>query len=333
MLHQAGLHVIRQANEDFVILLKEKQSWNRKEENRAAESQGCRKQQSQKRGIPRKGSASRGTLMKTLRRVDSTVNHVFQFGAFVFSMESNYPRGMRNWILLSTFALAACSTSGPDRITQEPDAPLVEDKYRLQGDREALDKLRSDIPEERKRENDDLAFMLQWMGETKMPPGQVREKFNKAVSKSRSDLQKDLGKRREDFVRNERRDRDEKMRELDERRKSFQAGKPDREKSREFYAEQDRQRKDFHAGQRERRDTFEADIRDRRKNFDDYVREKTQEFNQEHRAYTKRFDDWKKENREKQKLEDEARAKKARDAEAGFEKIDQKPATPLGTEE
>lgn len=271
--------------------------------------------------------------MKAFRRMDSTVNHVFQIGAFVFSVESNYPRGMRNWLILSTLVLAGCSTTNPERVTQEPDAPLVEDKYRLQGDREAFDKLRADVPPEARERNDELAFMLQWMGETRMPPAQVREKFNKAVSKSRSTLQKDLSKSREEFVRSERMERDDMTKDLEKRRKSFMAGKPDREKTKAFFEEQDRLRKDFHSGQREKRDAFEADQRDRRKNFDDYIREKTLEFNQEHRAYSKRYDDWQKELRDKKKREDEERKRKAADPTAGFENIDQKPSTPLGTEE
>ncbi|HWU41873.1 MAG TPA: hypothetical protein VN132_00505, partial [Bdellovibrio sp.] len=37
--------------------------------------------------------------------------------------------------------------------------PLVDEKYSLKADREAMDKLRQNIPEQVKKENDEKAFM------------------------------------------------------------------------------------------------------------------------------------------------------------------------------
>ena len=233
--------------------------------------------------------------MKAFRRMDSTMNHVFHFGAFVFLIESNYPRGMRIWVVLLIFVLGGCGTTGSAPSASAVDEPLVESQYRLKADREAFEELRGQIDPGKKEENDELAFMLQWMAEPRIPPADVRRKFDQAVSRSRNRFQKDERKSREEFVRRERKDREDFNREQDSRRKAFNSGKPDRDKSREFYAELDRQRKEFNSSQREKRDTFEELQRDRRKNFDSYIREKTSEFTQEHRAYGRRYEDWVKE--------------------------------------
>lgn len=181
------------------------------------------------------------------------------------------------------------------------DQPLVEDKYRLTKDRDSLEEIRKDVPPERQAENDELAFMLQWMGKVEKHPSQIREKFNSVVSKKRQVFQKDMTRRREDYVKKERKDREVFNKEIEKTRKSFVASKPAPEERREFFNDLETKRKDFYTDQREKRDDFEADMRDRRKNFEDYIRERNMEFNQEHRAYTKRYEDDQKQKREAKK--------------------------------
>jgi hypothetical protein len=249
-----------------------------------------------------------------------------RFARLLSSRRLNAPFLLLPLLLCS---LAACASNTESTV----DAPLVEGKYKLSADREALQEIREQIPEDKRQENDEIAYSLQWMGEVKRPPGEVREKFNSGVSKKRALFQKDMQTRRETFVKKERKDREEFQRELETSRKAFSSKKPGSEERKRFYDEHDTKRKDFYSSQRERRDAFEADIRDRRKNFDDYIREKTAEFNQEHRAYSKRFDDMKKLNElKKKKAAEEARAK-AKDIENEYREIDKKPSQPLGTEE
>lgn len=201
-----------------------------------------------------------------------------------------------------TLVLGACASTNESKV----DAPLVEDKYKLSVDRAAYEKLREEIPAEKRRENDEVAFVMQWMGEVKRPPGEVREKFNSALSKKRNLFQKDMEKRREAFVKKERKDREDFQREQTRQRENFVSMKRKPEERKEFFDDLDLRRKDFNAAQREFRDEFEAEIRDRRKNFEDYTREKTNEFNQEHRVYTKRYEDFRKEQEALKKKRDVA---------------------------
>lgn len=233
--------------------------------------------------------------------------------------------------VLMASVLVSCASGTPE---SRVDAPLVEDKYRLSADRQALEEIRSEVPEDRRRENDELAFALQWMGETKKSPSEIREKFNSAVSKKRSQFQRDMEKRRETFVRKERADREAFQKEQESLRKDFRGRKATADERKPFFDDIEQKRRDFYADQREKRDAFEADMRDRRKNFDDYVREKTSEFNQEHRAYTRRYDDLKKE-QEKARVEQAKKPTTSTVAPVNdeYQILDQKKGKPLGTEE
>lgn len=199
-------------------------------------------------------------------------------------------------LVLVFFGLLSSCSSTVDKgeSPSKVDAPLVEDKYRLLKDREAFEEIRKQVPADKKIENDELAFILQWMNEEKRPPSEVREKFNTAARKKRDLFQKDMKKIREAYVKQERKDREAFTKEQAKVRKDFVGNKPSREERKEFFDELDSKRKDFHTQQREKRDEFEADMRDKRKNFEDYMHEMTAQFNQEHRAYSKRYEEAKK---------------------------------------
>lgn len=225
--------------------------------------------------------------------------------------------------------LAACASKGPDTVDQ----PIVEEKYRLSADRKALEDIRAQVPEDKRRENDEIAFILQWMGEVKKSPGEIREKFNSAVSKKRSEFQKDMEKRRETYVKDERKNRDAFQKEQEAQRADFKKRKSNSDERKAFFDDIESKRRDFYTDQREKRDAFESDMRDRRRNFDDYVREKTSEFNQEHRAYSKRYDDYKKDLELKKKKEEESRRDAKKNADSEFKEMDGKASRPLGTDE
>lgn len=180
-------------------------------------------------------------------------------------------------------------------LEDKKDKPLVDDKYRLSKDREELSKLRQEIPEEKRKENDEVAFSLGLMSELRLRPSEVREKFNTALRRKRDLFNKDMKKYREDFTKAEKSDRDKFVKGLENERKEMQGKKWPADKRKEFSDRIETKRKEFFLEQREKREQFEAEIRSQRKNFDDYAREKTNDFNQEHRAYTKRYDDFRKE--------------------------------------
>lgn len=209
-----------------------------------------------------------------------------------------------NSVFIILFLLVFGFTSGSSlEVFGLEEKPLVDDKYRLTKDREEFEKLRTQIPVEKRQENDEVAFVLGLMSELKYTPNEVREKFNTALRKKRDLFNKDMKKYREDFVKNEKSARDKFTSDLSEQRKTLRDRKMSSKDRSEFNSNLEAKRKEFYSEQKEKREEFEAAIRDQRKNFEDYAREKTNNFNQEHRAYSKRHSDYKKEKEEERKAQ------------------------------
>lgn len=173
--------------------------------------------------------------------------------------------------------------------------PLVDDKYSLAQDRKEMEELRAQIPEQRKRDNDELALMLKLTENVGQQPSDIRNKFDQLVRKRREQFDKDIQRERDQYGKIERKERDQFLKEQDRKRAEFNKEKHKREEKDEFYRDSEQRRSQFFADSREKRDDFEADIRERRKNFEDYMREKNNAFNQEMRSYTERYNAWKKE--------------------------------------
>lgn len=214
---------------------------------------------------------------------------------------------MKYRLLFLSFFAAACASSHktPDNVYRqgEEGRPLVDDKYSLQADRQAMEQLRSQVPPEKKRENDELALILGLMNETKKSPSEIRNQFDSMLRKKRSMFDKDMTKEREAFTKEERKKREEFLKSQRDQRETFNHEKHSREERAEFFKELDQKRAEFFSVERDRRGDFESDVRERRKNFEDYAREKQNEFNQEHRSYSKRYEELQKEKREKERLQ------------------------------
>lgn len=179
-------------------------------------------------------------------------------------------------------------------LRRDDSAPLVDDRYSLTADRDKLAEYRSDLPEEKRRENDELAYLLQMFQEVKRSPSEIREKFDHAVRKKRELFDHDLQKEREKFTRDERSAREKFLIEQDGGREAFLRRKRERTEREDFFKDQDDRRRTFFANEHEKREDFESDLRERRKSFDDYIREKQTAFTQESRAYTVRYEESKK---------------------------------------
>lgn len=223
------------------------------------------------------------------------------------------------WALYGLLALSVSGCSSQPVQESRVDAPLVQEKYRLSADREAFDQIRSQIPDEQRRQNDEKSFLEQLMADPSKTPSRVREEFQKTLTRRRAEFNKDMERRRTDFVRKERGEREDFTRSQSSRRQEIKSQKLGPEERRRAYDDLEKTRQDFYENQRERRSQFEADRRDDRQNFEDYVREVTADFNQRHRDFTQRH-------KEHTKLE-EARRREAADA---FKKMDEVPPTPLG---
>lgn len=200
-------------------------------------------------------------------------------------------------ILLSGL-LAGCAssenTSDSNRYQKDQDRPLVDEKYSLSADRKAFDEVRGQIPEDRKKENDELALILGMMSEVKKTPSEIRNQFDGMIRKRRDSFNKDMKKERDEFTKLERKRRDEFLKSQTKTRNEAKGVKRTREEQSEFFKDLDGKRQEFFSNERERRNDFESDIRERRKSFEDYAKEKSNEFHGELRTYQKRYDEWKK---------------------------------------
>lgn len=198
--------------------------------------------------------------------------------------------------LLQTLACSNQSTR-PNYYKSAADAgpSVVDEKYRLSADRQALEKMREEIPPEKRAENDEIAFTMQLMAEYKRSPTDVRSKFDEALRKKRDKFQKDTQKERDEFTNKERKDREEFLKSLEHERTDFLRLKRKSDERKEFFDQQDEARKTYFQTQRERRDDFESHITEKRKNFEDYAREKRDEFYEQWRSYQKKYDEYQKE--------------------------------------
>lgn len=216
-------------------------------------------------------------------------------------------------VYLTVLTAIGCSTlSRKTEVYSQEDRPLVQEKYLLKKDQEALEDLRKDLPEEVKKQNDETAYIYSMMAEVAVEPSRIREQFQSKIRKKRELFDKDITKEREVFTKNERKLRDEFLKNQSKKRDAFFASKPTKEKRDEFFKEHEDLRKEYFANEREQRAEFDSSVRERRSNFEDYIRQMTNKFNQEHRDYSKRYDDLrKKKEKEKEDKEKERRKESA----------------------
>ncbi len=187
--------------------------------------------------------------------------------------------------------LSGCKSSPPPN---EP-APSVQVREQLQeeislkADRESLETLRKEIPEQKRQANDELALILQLMGEVKLHPSEVASRFQAATQKRRAAFRAKANRLREDFRKTEARRKSDFLRAQKQERENFKDSSSDRQEISRFHADQSRKSQDFFADERDRRKDFESEIATQSKDFDFYMREKQKEFQEQHRIYTQRF--------------------------------------------
>lgn len=195
-------------------------------------------------------------------------------------------------LCLAILSLCACQNSSKKTSYSEND-----EEVSLKADRSNFDDLRKDMSPEAKKENDELAGILQLLRNPDgnyEAPEKVRERFNKILRDKRTRQDKQFRTEREDFNRLEKDKREEFTESQKSEREDFLSDKPTSEKRKRFFDKQEEKRSRFYDDARERRRTFEDQISTRRRNFEDYVREKTNLFNQEYRNYQKEYDEHRK---------------------------------------
>lgn len=197
-------------------------------------------------------------------------------------------------ILVAFISLVVIGCSNAEKRTAETSNS---DEVSLKADRSEFDQLRKDMPAEVRKENDELAAILQLLknpnGEYERPE-KIRERFSKIMRDKRERNDKQFRQEREDYNRLEKDKRAEFTETAKSEKEDFLSDKPSSEKRKRFFDKQEEKRERFYDDVREKRRSFEAEISTRRKNFEDYNREKTNLFNAELRNYQREFDEHRK---------------------------------------
>lgn len=240
------------------------------------------------------------------------------------------------------------SDSGARSATEKVD-PLRSAEVSLAADRQELDQLRKDLPDDVKKQNDELALVLSFLKDGDEDPNKLRDRFQAALRKKRETVDKAQRRRREDFTRAEREARENFNANQKAEREDFLSGKRDSAARKKFFETQDEKRRRFYADSQERRKDFEAQVNEERRDFESLVREKTNFFTQEWRGYRERWTERKRLLEEKKRREASAASKaraQAQEASSSqgsadssrpaptrldeWERIPSGPATPLG---
>lgn len=198
-------------------------------------------------------------------------------------------------LLFLVLLLAGCQTPLPESSntteTRAADREKVQNELEisLKADRDHLAELRKDIPEEKRKSNDELALQLGIMKQGTEQPSVIRDRYNGMVQKRREAFRNKAQRLREDFRKEETKRREEFLKAHQRRREDFSKSKHDTTENREFFAEQDKLRQRYFSDERDRRQAFESEINSQSKDFESYMRERGKEFDEQHRAYSKQF--------------------------------------------
>lgn len=216
-------------------------------------------------------------------------------------MQKSEGKFCRLYVCLVLTGLMGCATGTKlsDIKKRPPEAPelkapsLVPEplsaETSLSEDRNELDELRKNIPEEKRRDNDELKEILFFTGELKDPPHRVRDRFNQITRRLREKHRKEVSRIRTQFNKDEKSYRDQFYKKLKDERDEFLEKKVTREKRQKFFDEQDSKRREFQSDERDRRHQFTADLKMKEDDFNQSLRDKTNEFNQEYKNYVQRY--------------------------------------------
>ncbi len=210
--------------------------------------------------------------------------------------------------ICTAFLHSACSSTR----SSEPDDLITKDREKIQSvlneevslstDRKEIESLRSEIPEETRRENDELAFITELMAEPKTHPSRLRQRYQYVTQKKREDFRRKVKKLRDDFKKEETKRRGSFLKIAQEKRSQINPKELDRKEVQQRYKELDEERREFFSSERDRRKNFESELNAHSKDFNDEMRMKGREFSDQITQYTRRYNAYQREQKEKSKV-------------------------------
>lgn len=214
---------------------------------------------------------------------------------FAQNFTDKSPRVTKLWSSILVFLfVAACTHTVSDESNESSEVSL-------KSDRQTIEELRKNIPEETRERNDELKEILNLMADVKKEPGQIRNQFSTMQSRRRDQYRRRTEKERRSFGENEKKQREKFLQSLKEEREKRADDIKNRQERKRFYDEIDAKRKEYFANEREARKNFESRSRQESKDFYAHQREQQKEFDAELRSYRKRYDDLRREKEEQRR--------------------------------
>lgn len=229
---------------------------------------------------------------------------------------------MKILILFAFIAIGCLSRRpAPEKVRQQDREQVkkeLEQEMSLKQDRDSLNNLRSEVPAETKKTNDELALFLNLIKQGTENPQTVRDKFNTLVMKKRASFREKVEKLRSRFRDDETKKREAFLKDQQKKRDNYLRKKRDPKDHRDFLADMEKERQQYFGDERARRSNFESEVSAQSKDFDSYMHERQKEFDEQYRIYSKKFSE-------------KPKDKKAVTGDE-FKRLDDTPAAPLGTE-
>ncbi len=195
---------------------------------------------------------------------------------------------MSKILLLSLAILVGCSG---EPLKTQADVHPKPIEVSLKADRSQLDDLRKEIPDEKKKENDELAAILDLFtsGGYDQEPNHIREKFDRIVRDKRLRMDREMRKARDEYNKEERKKRADFTHLQKQEHDDFEKKKPRPEDRKDFNSEQESKRQEFYSDERNNRAEFESNMNEKRHDIDDYLHSKSQQFSDELRNYSRDY--------------------------------------------
>lgn len=198
---------------------------------------------------------------------------------------------MLRLILISSVLLSiSCANRS---ITEEPMPSQrvreeLSKEVRLSDDNKELNSLRSSLPEQKRKDNDELAEYLTKLQLAERDPDKARTEFTQLIQSRREKFRDKMNKLRESYSTEERKRREDFNASQNKKREEIRRRNLKSKDSLQAYTQISEEQKDFYAREKLRRKDFESEMQIQLKDFDFMVRERQQAFNEQLRSMKKK---------------------------------------------
>jgi len=199
-------------------------------------------------------------------------------------------RALLAFVVFSAALLVGCSSRSKKPAT----ASEVSSEFKLKKDRSALERLRKDVPEEVKSQNDESAYLLSLFQDAGKNPQAVSSRFNDDVRRKRDEFSKWERQTRENFNRKENQRREDYMAEAKKKREDPGVKKMKSDERSRFFQDVETDRRQYFFGESDSRKNLDSELRQKRSDFEAQMRDLRTRFDHEYKTYSKDYNEKKK---------------------------------------